>query len=217
MKERPIIFSGPMVRSVLSGAKSQTRRVIKPQPKGHVLEYVPHGDEWLPRMLNRCEDENGNYSTRGDMKLRIRCPYGQPGDRLWVREAWVECATIDSHLTRTDIYGYKADYSITDVPWKWRPSIHMTRDASRLTLEIMTVRVERLQDISCADAIAEGIVGGAKALGYDFDFHVPGLPIICGSSARAALDAVWQHINGGRGFLDNPWVWAITFKRVDAQ
>lgn len=146
MKTRPILFSGPMVRAILEGRKTQTRRVVKPQP-AHCAD-LPMGK---------------------DLTFASACPYGQPGDRLWVRETWAVGTLFDyvrpSLLPKPDCESKLAvDYAAnprriwhSEDQGRWRPSIHMPRWASRITLEITSVRVERLQDISHKDAIAEGL------------------------------------------------------------
>ena len=198
MKEYPIPFSGAMVRAILDGAKTQTRRVIKPQPQVAEGEYCPVL-RW----------------KRVDMPLVFApatiaqsCPHGQPGARLWVRETWAV-----RQLQAGCWLEYAADAanfmtSHPDAPAlaqidKWRPSIHMPRWASRLTLEIESVRAERLQDMSEADAQAEGFGG------YEYD----------GAWVSPAWEfrETWDAINAKRGFGwgVNPWVWAIAFRKVE--
>ena len=170
MKERPILFSAPMVRAILAGTKTQTRRVLKLQPPAgaehHSLADVGH--PW-----------HDIYGHDGPAVHRVRCPYGQPGDRLWVRETWRHTASgleesraITEDITSGIAVDWRATYiercmkelgfsreeaEMADNFETWLPSIHMPRWASRITLEITGVRVERLQDISEADAISEGI------------------------------------------------------------
>ena len=154
VRERPILFSAPMVRAILEGRKTQTRRVVKPQPHhGPVGEMVCLGGaDWA--------------MDDGDLSGQFRCPYGVPGDRLWVREAWAPNeGSAGGYIYRADVGEgssgfYQADLKIgewTHIAPRWRSSIHMPRWASRITLRITDVRVERLQDISEADAIAEGL------------------------------------------------------------
>lgn len=191
-RERPIIFSGPMATAILRGEKSQTRRIVKPQQAHEPgAVWVRSGD-----MHAQCRDE----LARGVMDAvaePIRCPYGQPGDRLWVRESY---RVMRPH--GVDEVQYKADWK--PLPHDgWKPSIHMPRWASRLTLEIVSVRVERLQDISEGDAIAEGWEGGAAGNpgnGGPFDW----------------FRGTWDSINAkrGHGWDTNPFVWVVTFKQV---
>lgn len=187
MKERPILFSGPMVRALLAGTKTQTRRVVKPSA-----------------MLGGWET---GHNARGDITSRwplacglkpARCPYGQPGDRLWVREAFAGSIAYERHGYPLKEWGNKLWYVADGEPrsGQWtrpRPSIHMPRCLSRITLEVTGVRVERLQDISEADAIAEGIGHG------DVD------------AAVADYAALWEQINGPGSWDANPWVWVVSF------
>ncbi len=181
MSEHPILFSAAMVKAILEGRKTQTRRVIKPQPIHNIKhrEYIAVID--------------------GSKK---QCPYGQPGDRLWVRETWQLSEEAGMYYPETGrlpdtLCEYAADYS--EVERKdggpWKPSIFMPRWASRITLEVVKVRVERLQDMSYEDAVAEGI-----------DHIYP--------QGRLQFRMLWDSINAKRGYgWDvNPWVWVVEFK-----
>lgn len=162
MKERPILFSAPMVKAILSGSKSQTRRVVKPQPV-HGAECVirPFSDQRLHYAARDLHDMEQGLLVLGEVP---KCPYGQPDDRLWVRETWMDLQGTGVQLASKSRYAYGADTIAGS--WddecriayglKWKPSIHMPRAACRITLEIAGVRVERLQAISEADAKAEG-------------------------------------------------------------
>ncbi|UDM17881.1 hypothetical protein [Vogesella sp. XCS3] len=196
MKERPILFSGAMIRAILAGQKTQTRSVVKPIPQMVTdKSIVP----W--------EGDAAALMRLFDQVDRV-CPYGQPGDRLWVREAWKAHTTFD-HLPPRDIprshiwyladSGYKAES-------RTRASMHMPRWASRILLEIVSVRVERLQDISEADAEAEGI---------DFLRHIPDADETL--TARDLYECLWDGINGEGSWAANPWVWVVEFKRVEGQ
>lgn len=189
MTVKPIIFSAPMVRAILARTKTQTRRVLKPQPN------VMNGGAPL-------YDGRGSYSIEGGWK---RIPYA-PGDLLWVREK-IERANGEA-------VGYPADGTwLPNTPWSWAraslPSIHMPRWASRLTLEVTGVKVERLQEISEEDAIAEGVQPlNGKFVGC---FSVPGTGALSGSSGSECYLRFWNVLHG-RGPSDtNPWVVAITF------
>lgn len=174
MKERPILFNGDMVRAILAGQKTQTRR-IPSKTQQHALF----------------------------------CPYGHPGDRLWVRERWATDMSFDDLPPRMlpprgmPIY-YHATAQCMD--YKWRPSIHMPRWASRITLEITDVHVERVQDIHEEDAIAEGI--DPRKLSY-----------LSGERAVTKFYVLWNSIYAadGLGWDVNPWVWVVTFKRMENQ
>ena len=201
MRERPILFSAPMVRAILSGSKSQTRRVVKYQAPDLVDD-----DGWP--LVDRSIDGIG--------EVRGACPYGQSGDRLWVREDWR--ASLAYELTPPrDIppgkpIAYQAD-GAGSLPHfnagKLRPSIHMPRWAGRITLEVTGVRVERLQDISKADAIAEGIARHADGNGFHTKdgWHYSADP-------RESFASLWEYINGHGSWDANPWVWAVEFRRI---
>lgn len=217
IRERPILFSGPMVRALLDGRKTQTRRVVKPQPSDYTPETVaPQRLQGQPPKHPRpyFDAYNGGphwcwwdeYDRQG--ADWIKCPYGVPGDQLWVRETWCEADTPSG-------YDYAARFTQDTRGWGWRPSIHMPRKASRLTLTITDVRVERLQDISEADAIAEGVqrVGGG-ALRWENWSGVEGQS---GASPKAAFALLWNHINGKGAWDANPWVWALTFQVEERQ
>lgn len=190
MKERPILFFNPMVRALLDGTKTQTRRVAKLTDAAHVKE--PNGHRrWHP----------------GDPNASKACPYGQPGDRLWVRETWAhdaesleQCRASFEDAMGDGRYGpyYLATESAPDT-LHWKPSIHMPRWASRITLEITRIRIERLQAINEVDAIAEGAPWAA-----------------CGSpqdgSHKAGYAKLWESINGPGSWEVNPLVWVIEFK-----
>jgi len=199
-RERSIIFSGPMVRAILAGRKTQTRRVLKPQPAG-LVNGMPY------------------YEGRDAAKLPT-CPYGKAGDKLWVREAcYITKACEDGAPLCDPVVIYRAD-GCEDQPngYVSRPSIHMPRWASRITLEVVSVRVERLQDISEANAEAEGVsrccpfgvCNGGGFIGGDENCR-------CADITPTQVFAHrWDSINGKRGYSwdSNPWVWAIEFRRV---
>lgn len=195
MTERPILFSGPMVRALLDGTKTQTRRVCKPANE-HALSYVVGPfEERGDLTAGRFGDEEGN--------LTFPCPYGRLGDSLWVRES---VADIGARLT----YRADTDDGAHCKVKRWTPSIHMPRWASRILLEITNVRVERLQDISEKDAVAEGIAR-TKA-GF---WSLYGQRDVDGTfSPRASYRALWESINGAGSWDANPWVWVVEFKKV---
>ena len=196
-KERPIIFSAPMVRAILDGKKTQARRVVKISnedqvvTRGKIVWMGPEGLEWKPAGATRV--------AASQECINLMCPYGVPGDRLWVREELLE---------QQGIWVYKEDrqpvlldktYEAQMLVWAHRKetdycaSIHMPRWASRLTLEVVNVQVERVQDISEAEARAEGMGG---------------------IGVREHFKAAWDYLNGKGSWDTNPWVWVIEFKRV---
>lgn len=224
MKERQILFFAPMVRAILDGTKTQTRRIVKP----------PRGQE----LVNLCEAEGDDrYSGRNDDPLSWGfqfyddcapapladwlnlCPYGQAIDRLYVREAWRTYESLDHVPPRSIAAGAGVQYEAggTNVRsasdrlhgmGRLRRGIHMPRWASRIDLEIIGVRVERLQRISDADAVAEGIGLNANAKG------VPST-IPAGETLPRLLYAdLWDRINGAGSWNADPWVWVVEFKRV---
>lgn len=224
MKERPILFNSEMVRAVLDGRKTQTRRAV---PKWQMPEETegPHDrfpdSRWMsvaqrdPRygfgVFGATEDEcMNNYNT----EYGSLCPYGKPGDRLWVRETFrlfdasIECGCSDSPCncppSGTPLYRASHD----DGESKWKPSIFMPRWASRVTLEIASVRVERLNDISEEDAKAEGVNGEDEAIAAGLEWF---------DKPRRAFRFLWQSINGAESWDANPWVWVVEFKRIDQQ
>lgn len=196
MRERPILFSAPMVRAILDGSKTQTRRIVK-EPDNGVTTAIENGKPF-------CTDELGNWLERIS-------PYGKRGDRLWVRETFCQkswdtnkgCyyrATDDVDCI-DDGDGYAVINKDGSLKSPWKPSIHMPRWASRITLEITNVRVERLQDISEDDAIAEGCSGKIDGLEYPSQQY----------------KQLWNKINGDGSWAANPWVWVIDFKRVEGK
>jgi hypothetical protein len=204
MKERPILFSAPMVNAILEGRKTQTRRIIKPQP-----EFIGESTAW------RWDGKKGSF--RGAMGTHIEemniapyCPYGRAGDQLWVRETFGWGKFINGH----QFIEYRASPETQDTdamgegaPWK--PSIHMPRSASRIDLLIKNVRVERLQDISEEDSLAEGVVDDLKGT----EFEAPdGAQYVAGPVTWFAQ--LWSRINGIQSWRDNPWVWVVEFERA---
>lgn len=201
-KERPILFSGPMMRAILEGRKTQTRRVVKPQPPARYQNLWPefNGRGTVgPIGWFWSKETSGSGAEQQDLIGINPCPYGRIGDRLWVRETWLP---FDRDHRPPD-YAYRADVTPDgeDVRqehircgrnYRWRPSIHMPRAASRITLEMTSVRVERLQGISEADAMAEGcerIELGPHEIG-----GIPVHPMT--SSYFEAFRKLWQSING---------------------
>lgn len=216
MRELPILFSAPMVLAILEGRKTVTRRVVKAAPTG-VGSYVlgVHQGVWgIHEHIDALE------------AFRARCPYGQPGDRMWVRETWRTDSGLDMQKPSSFCawpVKYVADNSTRtcgalfgNTNGKTRVSIHMPRWASRITLDVTSVRVERLQEITEEQAIAEGIERDEthpelwKRGPLRRDIRLTpwtGFP-------KLAFQALWEGINGTGSWDANPWVWVVSFKRV---
>lgn len=209
MKERPILFSGAMVRAILEGRKTQTRHVMKPQPDDDGKVTVGQIG------TSRGSAYVGNGSS-GGIVTRVPCPYGQPGDQVWVREAFDPIYPQDKDYNggAPIEIDYRADqgaayqHRMKDVlhTRRWKPSIHMPRWASRITLEITAVRVERLQEIDERDAQAEGA-------------DPTGVNATIGTEHIAGFWLLWDSINASRGFswATNPWIWVIEFRPVSRE
>lgn len=233
MKERGIIFSAPMVRALLAGTKTQTRRLMNPQPEpvpaDKLLGRAP-GSHWWP---------SSDYQSMLDVPGEIGdscCPYGMRGDRLWVRETWqavhyaVDCDGVcddmevagsipkDARAGDGHASWWTARYAATDPEgtahrddrgFAWRPGIHMPRWASRITLEITSVRVERLQDISEEDARAEGI-----ACTFAGEWTRSDGTLVTGRPWAHSFLNAWRGIHGASPLAGDPWVWAVSFRVV---
>jgi len=226
MRERPILFSGPMIRAILAGTKTQTRRVIRPQPDVPAdAKWIDRGGLWWP-----CIDTLGRGAL-DPVGPGIRCPLGEPGDRLWVRETWGIQASLSDP-------GAPPDHFVAGIQWAadlgaavkhvhmdqwrtryervdpWRPSIHMPRWASRIDLEVVSRRAERVQDISEADARAEGVervtsVGPMRAMGWRD--YAGGAGFL---HATDSFRSLWESIHGAGAWAPDDWVWVVEFRRV---
>jgi len=208
MSEKPIPFSAPMVRAILNSSKTQTRRVVRPQPDTrpgmNCTRLIFKDRKGAPLLDEALEAPEPVY--------RSLCPYGQPGDRLWVREAWRVFAAFNKKpprdITRNELVWYEAQDEVPFHPTAFgrlRPSMFMPRWASRITLEVTGVRVERLQAISVSDAIAEGV-------NVHVDHH--GKPRDSIYSPVQAYRDLWEQINGPGSWGANPWVWVVEFRRL---
>lgn len=204
-RERPIIFSGDMVRAILDGRKTQTRRPIKPQP-GPQAYVTPFEGGWMFGGL--IADIPTKYRSR-----LLACPFVETCDMLWVRETW---AFVTDYCGNVVLSGrlalYRADCERGLEPSHWRPSIHMPRWASRITLEVVSVRVERVQDITEEDAQAEGMEPGCLTCGENCIYT--GGCGYCRPCYRESFSGQWQSIYGRESWLANPWVWVVEFRRV---
>lgn len=211
MKEHPILFSAPMVRAILAGQKTQTRRVLK-QATGPSLSVGMADEAQGVAELSWLHGDGPGYDVEETIR-QVACPYGQPRDRLWVREAWRASLAFELTPPRDIPAGtplrYTADGSGALPPenaGKYRPPMFMPRWASRITLEVTGVRVERLQDISDDDAIAEGLTcqNGLYA--------TPGE--VWQIDPRKAYRDLWEQLNGPGSWDANPWVWVVEFRRL---
>lgn len=247
-KERPILFSGRLVRAILEGRKSQTRRVVMSkarnmQESGQVcVRRNPDNDPWYREHVWSVRQSGGVWGDFTHEQMLAQCPYGKPGDRLWVREAWrfgyptgepghfSILAPTGHSLDREGRCFYRSDFA--EKPGEprmlWRPSIHMPRRFSRIMLEVVGIRVERLQDITEEDAKAEGVqipvhVDETCPPGKGYGMVNLLAPYLkthksAGQDAlfRAEFSFLWDTINAGRGFgwAANPWVWVVDFRRV---
>lgn len=246
IKERPILFSGPMVRAILDGRKTQTRRIVKPAPPS--IETIRKlsgsgfglfNDRTSPPAVHRVTGPV--WAVRETVgQTEWKCPYGQIGERLWVRETLE--AVVDTKFDDSEtmpIARYAADCSHIWTtgprrePWLWKnralPSIHMPRRLCRILLEITEVHAERLQDVTTDDIIAEGVqipvterghplivvTGKCPPIDYLRSQNTPGsAPYTLSELLRAHWASLWDGINGAGEWASNPWVWAVSFKRI---
>lgn len=205
-QERPILFNGAMVRAILEGQKTVTRRMVKHQPDVPVTDAIPQRDyphgpatvDWYWR------PQHGHLNGVPSNSWDFKCPYGQPGDRLWVRETFA--AYGDKKMAAIH---YRADrpHHVGQKGMGYKPSIHMPRWASRIILEITDVRVERLQDISYESARAEGVrnhpdIESGKVEGTIL-------------TSKALFECLWCDTYGDDSWDANPWVWVVEFKRLE--
>jgi hypothetical protein len=227
MKEKPILFSGPMVRAILEGRKTMTRRVVKPQPAFDGTFYTLGGAGWSKNIKS--------VTPVFGHSLYYACPYGVPGDRLWVREThyafgrWVLNGQTKTgrpkwkfvRASQSEILFEEPNYCLASRDkehpgrgrWYKRLARFMPKSYARIWLEVAGVRVERLWQINEADALQEGIFefNGLGIYGYD-KTGTPGLH--CCDSERGTFLCLWEKINGVGSWKQNPWVWVIEFKRI---
>ena len=217
MAERPILFNTAMVRAIVAGTKTQTRRVVKPPRSRPAFVLLDHGNGWWPYQ----SDDGESELCDDGMEHPYTCPYGKPGDRLWVREAfmhepadycWEASVSIPCRPASTV---YRADFHESQPGEGWTPSIHMPRSLSRILLEVTAVRVEQLQEISEADAKAEGAECLFSPTCSAADRELLDIPLMEDASPfRNGYALLWESINGAGSWKANPWVWVVEFKRV---
>jgi hypothetical protein len=217
VREKPIIFSTEMVRAILDGRKTMTRRICK-DIAGYDFKWGLDKEPYIGNYKIFAKTESGKWdwvtlenqwlydlqtAVDDNRTHLLKCPYGQPGDRLWVRETWADnIPGCPNGITyKADHIDPKGDGPAN--PIKWKPSIHMPKAAARIWLEVTNVRGERLREITEEDAIAEGIRIG-----------IGGMPYF---SCREAFAALWNSLNAKRGYgwEQNPWAWVVEFRRVE--
>lgn len=217
IKERPILFSTPMVKAILEARKTVTRRIIKESFNGCLTNGGPHPcpnepvvfypGEIIEDLMTEGKTITVDYPQVralfhcSTLDSEAKCPYGKPGDILWVRETF----QIEKYFNglRDECFPiYKADYD-GPVAWDWKPSIFMPKEACRLRLEIVSIGVERLQDISVEDIIREGLQSNLREHDACCDL-------------RDKWEALWTKINGAESWSANPWVWRIEFRKLNA-
>lgn len=217
MKEKPILFSGPMVRAILEGRKTQTRRAFNDREASLFSAAVALGE--ISDFLNEPQLGENDLGYVLDF-----CPYGKVGDRLWVRETWQGYRQVNPEYDEWEAMDSPKDrhrYSFAPVyradeknlPEKWLPAIHMPREFSRITLEITGVRIERLNEISERDAISEGIElrQGPERYPMWKLYNETNMRVSCPIESFRSL---WESINGAGSWSANPWVWVIEFRRA---
>lgn len=243
-KERPILFSTAMVQAIIRGEKTQTRRIVKESFNGCLTNGGPHPCPNDPIIFHPGEqitsEENPDVITVDTKTVEAhfhcstlnsvaKCPYGKIGDMLWVRETWTKYHPVDengyTNFNEHD-YFYLADgpttvvkvdadgFELEDQRDKWKPSIHMPKEAARLFLQIVDIRIESLHDINYYDAIKEGVKieenDGSKSWYRNYLEDVGALP-----SPQESFMTLWKSINGTDSWECNPWVWVIEFKKIE--
>ncbi|NMT27276.1 hypothetical protein [Serratia marcescens] len=234
MRERPVIFNGEMVRAILDGRKTQTRRVMKVQPSEHFhpmnmsLELDYSARWYTPGVVDKdgyLQPATGQVFGVAGEDEGYACPFGAVGERLWIRETFMDLTGtgIEATTGKFEGFAYRADTPAgsygdevrKEYGLKWTPSLHMPRKACRILLEITAVRVERLNDISESDAKSEGVKPAGDMLpDYPDTFLTPNGDF---ATAKVAFQRLWQSIYGEDSWGANPWVWVIEFKQVSAR
>jgi len=214
MREVPVLFNGAMVRAIQDDRKTQTRRIVKPQPVGAVcaqrILYSNHAKD-----IGKFAFFDRKDVAAARVVAHARSPLGKPGDRLWVRETWAwpgeeQVLYFADPWARKLADEWKKDPNYPQV--KWKPSIHMPRRLARLFLDVLDVRIERLQDITDADAEAEGVRSWAE---NDENMQgLRGMGIATPDRPRFLFQCLWQRVYGAESWAANPWVWVTTFRKV---
>ncbi len=239
MNSHPLLFTGENIRAIYKNRKTMTRRVIKPQPSATITDWTfaaESGDRVMyrgwPHVLR--ESRGRDKRAAGDLTpVRVACPYGVPGDLLWVRETWGAWPHMGGGVQLDSVRYHSTDKPPDDPhnAWRWRASIHMPRSLSRLILRVSNVRVERVQDISEEDVQAEGVymttIPKAPPLHVEVRWVAPGVVMTnafgeqdnqapAHSTAVKAFQCLWDSINAKRGYSwdSNPWCWCVTWDRA---
>ena len=193
MRKRPVLMHARSIKGIMEGRKSQTRRIVKPQPP----------ERWTQHEFTAPDMVRWAYQLPSLDWHTVKCPYGQPGDRLWVRETWCLGGEDGKKVLYRATEGSDADC--------WRPSIHMPRWASRLTLEVANVRVERVQDISYSGITREGVIPELRpGLDVSIDGELSDMGL---SAVRDQFKRLWDDTNGKGAWDRNDWVWVVEFKK----
>lgn len=206
---RPILFSTEMVKAILGGRKTQTRREVKPPPSNNeFMIELSDGFGWVKRRIIQLNP------LRYEILQNWKCPYGNPGDTLWVRETWGTIGDLP-YIPEDVVYAANFCSPKYDKPNSgWKPSIHMPKVACRLFLKVKSVRVERLRDISEEDARAEGVEETKLGFkNYEKSYSVSEF-IGGGTEALRSFQSLWKSINGPESWDANPWVWVIEFEVI---
>lgn len=224
MKQHPILFSTPMVQAILAGNKTMTRRLnglekINTNPDDWQFEWADFSLKMPWRFTQISTVSEKTLADKSFYQSETKCPYGKPGDVLWVRETWAHRFSINGQYLPNEFVfkstndPHEGNSTHEELGLKWFPSIHMPKSACRLWLEITDIRVERLQVISEKDAKAEGVelqknhkwknyrIGTEPKEGFSMPF--------------SSFETLWRKIHGGDSWNANPWVWVIEFKRIE--
>lgn len=230
MKQRPIFFNTEQVQAILAGRKTQTRRIAKPQPHSEFTHAEFETNGWAFYETDKDTDDNGRFPDANGFE-HVTCPYGQPGDRLWVRERFYKYTGTQPGVNPKFRYFADGEIDQSDLrlwtAWDSKPSIHMPKEAARIFLQIEEIRVERLHDITEADALAEGILQekhefvtfpGKPSIWQRKDYlktAETGVPHYKTITAQASFSTLWQSIHGSESWDANPWVFVITFQKIE--
>lgn len=214
-KYKPILFSTPMVQAILEGRKTQTRRIVKKKYSNTDLEFRTDKYGTALVEINKYEPPIKMPDGKTRRKLRFfeeKIPNYQVGDILWVRETWDTILLENEDSSVESGYVFKANEHPFDRGNKWKPSIHMPREAARIFLEVVSVRAERLQDISEQDAFAEGVIKEHSPISAGANWSDT-----LGKASLKAFQSIWKGIHGEKSWDENPFVWVYEFRKIEKQ